>query len=428
MGVFMSKKEKFDMHELAISLLSVARFYASILSKTAKIETKKVPTAGIGFNKYGKLTLYYNSDYLMNQTFESAQAVLVHEVLHVFWRHVMSRLAMNKDDMQLKNIAYDMAINQYVPNLPEGCFYPETFDLPRDEIAEFYYDELKKIREEQKQKQQGQGQGQEGEDQEGDGQGQPQFGDGKGQLVDSHDMWDKVVDKDENGDDQVKSVKDYDIDPDFEAQNVVEKSIKECKDDYGKIPANVLKEIEKIKHPEQRADWKAQMRVFVNSVLSTAKRLSQKRVNRRLLGHVDYIMPGKKKSRRPQLMVYLDSSGSCWDDQTQADFKNELLQINKFATIYFAYVDTKVHTIHKVKTMADMEQEVEGGGGTCFIEAFEIAKKKNVDGVIYMTDTYGSFPEAKDIGKLAQKTIWMTIDQEQVDIPFGKHLNITTDA
>ena len=60
----MTEKYEFDIHELAISILGVARFYANILSKMAKVTTKKIPTAGVGFNKAGKLTLYYNEEFL----------------------------------------------------------------------------------------------------------------------------------------------------------------------------------------------------------------------------------------------------------------------------------------------------------------------------------------------------------------------------
>jgi predicted metal-dependent peptidase len=85
------------------------------------------------------------------------------------------------------------------------------------------------------------------------------------------------------------------------------KSIKECRE-YGTLPAFVEKEIAALK-VIKRHNWKKDLKVFVNTVLTSKKRLSQKRVNRRL-HDAEYILPGKKKSRHPKLLLVRDTSGS----------------------------------------------------------------------------------------------------------------------
>ena len=453
----MSKQQQktydFTMEEICMSILGVNRFYATILSKMVKVETPTVPTAGVGFNKFGKLCMYYNADFVLSLPLEKAQGVVVHEVLHVFFRH-LTRFKFSELSPNLKeiyNLGMDMAINQYIPHLPEGVVYPETYQLEKEKNADFYIEELKKKANQcpkcgsqmkpkggqgqDQQDQDGQGQsdqqdqdGQQGQDGQGQGKECPdcgheqqEQGGGQGQTLDDHSMWDKVID--ENG--QIRDASDFDIDPEYEVQSAVMKSIKECKE-YGSLPAFVEKEIaalQKIK----RHNWKKDLKVFVNTVLTSKKRLSQKRVNRRLHDE-DYILPGKKKSRNPKLLLVRDTSGSMYDDKVQAELLNEIIQISKSASVLVCDCDTRVHQTYEVRGEGDFKA-YKGGGGTSFEPAFEEAKKHKVDGIVYLTDTDGSFPDKKDIGKYASHTIWVTFDDSRDianKIPFGKHVNIDT--
>jgi len=432
------KTYEYTMEEVCMSILSVNRFYATILSKLVKVETNAVPTAAVGFNKFGKLTMYYNKDFILSHSLEQAQGVVVHEVLHVFFRHLI-RFKIDKDNKHLHkiyNIGMDMAINQYIPHLPDGCVYPnmEPYNFEKDKNADHYIEELKKLAEKENEcpkcgsQMQPQQQNDQGDDdsQDQDGQGdddsQDQDGQGQqhkdecpdcgheqpsnGQTLDSHDLWDKVIDADGN----IKDASDYDIDPEYEVTTAVMKSIKECKD-YGSLPAFVEKEIAALK-TIKRHNWKKDLKVFVNTVLTSKKRLSQKRINRRL-PDADYILPGKKKSRNPKLLLVRDTSGSMYDDKIQAELLNEIIQISKSAKVLVCDCDTRVHQTYEVRGVNDFKA-YKGGGGTAFEPAFEEAKKHKVDGIVYLTDTYGSFPDKKEIGKYAGATIWVTFDADKV--------------
>lgn len=476
-AVTTGKTYDYSMEEVCMSVLGVNRFYATILSKVVKVETNTVPTAAVGFNTLGKICLYYNKDFILSLPLEKAQGIVIHEVLHIFFRH-LTRFKIDKTNAHLAkiyNIGMDMAINQYIPHLPEGVVYPETFQMPKEKNADYYIEELKKKANEcpkcgsqmQQKSQGGEGQDQQGEGQQGEGQesqdqqgqqgqgqqpqdqkgqqgkgkGKPQDqgqgnqqgqGDkccpkcgheeegGNGQTLDSHDMWDKVID----GEGQVKDCKEFDIDPEYEVTTAVMKSIKECRE-YGTLPAFVEKEIAALK-TIKRHNWKKDLKVFINTVLTSKKKLSQKRVNRRLHDE-DYILPGKKKSRNPKLLLVRDTSGSMYDDKVQAELLNEMIQISKSASILVCDCDTKVHQTYEVRKMGDFKS-YKGGGGTSFEPAFAEARKLKVDGIVYLTDTFGSFPEKKDIGKFASHTIWVTFNQKDVKLPFGKHVNIDTTA
>ena len=430
-----TKTTSYTIEESCISLLTKERFYAVILSKLAKIPLKgsqmSIPTAGVGFNSQGKLTLYYNEEWLLSMPLEKIQGVLIHEILHVFFRH-MTRFPemMSKDTephlKQLMNLATDMAINQYIPkeHLPEFCVFPKysspdgklSWDFPLDKNAEFYFEELKKLKWPKPPTmkiQMGKGQKGEGKD-KSEGQGQSDPNDPN--SMDNHEMWVKVVD--ENG--KEVDASELGIDVEFEVQRTVLKSIKECKD-YGKLPSFVQKEIDLILAKE-RHNWKRELRVFVNSVLSVAKRLSQKRVNKRFEDS-PFFLPGKKKARRPKLLVARDTSGSVFDDKVQAEFLNEMINISKYCDVIVADCDTEVHQVYNVSKPQDFKS-YKGGGGTSFKPIFKLARDKMVDGIIYLTDTYGEFPEAKEIGKFGSKTIWVTFSQDKVEVPFGRHVNI----
>lgn len=521
----MANKYKLNIKELCITFLGRNRFYANILAKLVKIPTDHVLTAGVGFNQLGKLSLYFNPNFLLQLRMESGQAILEHEILHAFFRHLY-RFKFTKNPYldQLTNIGCDMAINQYIKDLPtkEECAALFTADalekakknlpalvesvhrmnphIPKEEIekalcdpkevkewfdktttgpclpedegfekemaADYYIEMLKKKRPpcpkcgkpmkgqqgkgQQQQQGQGQGQGQSQQQGKGKGQGkgqQQQQGQGSGQgqqgqqqgqggqgqqqgkcphcgqdhgmgSMDDHSLWEKVIDQSTG---KITSVKDLGFDPEYETVSVIQKAIKECKD-FGSLPSFVRREIEALQKPINRHNWKHELRIFVNSVLAMAKRMSQKRQNKRGMG-LPYVLSGKKKDRKPSILLARDTSGSVFDDATQNEFLNEMINISKFCAVIVADCDTVVHQEYRVKNVKDFK-EYKGGGGTAFEPIFELALKMNVDGIIYLTDTYGSFPDEKDIGKLAKKTIWVTIGQEKVSVPFGRHVNI----
>lgn len=423
---------KYNMEELCVSFISRNRFYSCILSKLNKIPVpptcKEVKTAGVGFTPQGKLVLYYSEKFFGELNLAQAQAIIEHEVLHVFFQHLV-RMPMSPDPKdanlnKLQNYALDMAINQYLPDLPEGAIYPKTFNLEEGQYAEWYLVELKKIKEQQEQ--QKQKQKQQGGQPQSNPNGMPDLteDDGsQGSTIDSHEMWGKTVnDKGEVED----ASHNENCDMEHELEKIVRQAAKECEGDksMGDLPAGIRRELESLRNPKRKHNWKRELRVFVNSVLTVTKRLSQKKVNRRMIDHVDYYLPGKKKSKRPSILLARDTSGSVCNDEIQKQFLNEMINISKFCDVLVADCDTKVHQVYTVKRVGDFKKYI-GGGGTSFEPIFAEAKKRGVDGIIYLTDTEGSFPKKEDIGKFASKTIWVTIDQKNVSVPFGKHVNIT---
>lgn len=405
--------KKYNMEELCVSFLVRNRYYTCFLAKMNKVATKTLtPTAGVGFTKEGKLCLYYNEAYFEDKPLNQAQAVLEHEILHITFKHLYRfDTNVDKNTFKMQNYATDMAINQYLNDLPEGAIYPETYGLPREMFAEWYLAELKKMAKE------GGGKG-------GSGDGQGDSPDDQG--LDDHSLWDKVID--EKGEAQPISGNEQ-IDREFEIDKIVRQAAKESENDpdFGKLPAGLQRELKSLRNPPKKFDWRRDLSIFCNTVLTCATRLSQKKVNRRFLEAVDYILPGVKKDRKPKLLIVRDTSGSVFDDDIQLQFAEQIVNIARRSKVILADCDTEIHDHYEVKKITDFKP-YKGGGGTSFEPAFELARKLHADGIVYLTDTYGSFPQIKDIGKFASKTIWVTVNQDTVNVPFGKHVNIKEDS
>jgi predicted metal-dependent peptidase len=383
-----------------------------------------VPTAGVCFSPEGKIIMVYNPDFINSLTLKEAQAVFIHEALHILYRH-LSRFPFTKDAQinLINNLGTDMAINQYVENLPEGAVFPESFDLKRDENANYYIEELMK----KKQKQQsGGGNGQGGDGSKGDGKGNGKGGKvkirvgGNGQGQGGHEGWVSVI----NPDGTIESIDGKDIPIDYEVDTLVRKIADDLRK-QGKLPGHLEKLVKDLQEVKKRHDWKSTLRIFVNSMLSLSKKLSHKRVNRRFMDK-EYILPGKKKDRKPSILLARDTSGSLWDDKVQEEFLNEMINISKFCSVIVVDCDTQIHQEYKVKTKKDF-RNYKGGGGTSFVPVFEKAKELNVDGIIYLTDLCGDFPKVETIHKYRTKTIWVTVDMDpSPSVPFGKVLNVDT--
>ncbi len=401
-------------------------YYALVLSKCKKYASKEVPTMGVAFDQRGKLVLLWNPDFLRRLTDGEAIAVLKHEAMHIFFKH-LARFQTKKNHTRV-NIATDMAINQYLRGLPEGCQLPETYKLPRGLSADAYLKALEEqnIADDKKMSCGGMGQGNGDQSQKGSGNDQGEDGqggdqDGSSAGTDNHETWDKVVD--DNG----KIIGDTESEG-VDTQSTLDRisrAVAQRMKEQGDTPAWATAVVENM-DKKSTHNWKNELRVLVNSVLSTDKRRSQKHIDRRLACITDeFLFPGKKKDRKPSVLLVRDTSGSMFCAETQAAVLTEMVAISRRAEVLVCDCDTVIHQVYKVRKPSDFK-EYKGGGGTSFVEPFAEAKKRNVDAVIYLTDLYGEFPDPRNIGKYARNTVWVTVerDADRSDPPFGKVVRI----
>ncbi len=105
--------------------------------------------------------LYFDPDWIEQETNDKLVGVILHEVSHLLLRHHKRASQVVKDtaeDWNLWNIAADAAINPMVKAcgavLPDGVVMPRTLELPENKSAEFYYRELCRRRDQEKENQQ----------------------------------------------------------------------------------------------------------------------------------------------------------------------------------------------------------------------------------------------------------------------------------
>lgn len=134
-------------------LLKQQAFYGNLLQEFVIRYSQNVPTAAFHYNK--KLQQF---EILLNTGFfcthlnnKSRVGVLHHEVLHFSHQHMLRLFdgEKNGEIFKIKNIAADMAINQFIKHLPEGCVDVASWKLedgslfPTFQSAEHYFELIK---------------------------------------------------------------------------------------------------------------------------------------------------------------------------------------------------------------------------------------------------------------------------------------------
>jgi predicted metal-dependent peptidase len=90
--------------------------------------------------------------------------------------------------------------------------------------------------------------------------------------------------------------------------------------------------------------------------------------------------------------------------------------------VIFVQCDAEIHEAKVVSPYRKFDTKMKGRGGTDFRPVFEYAKKVNANGVIYLTDLMGSFPESTSL-----RTLWVCTEKGQT-APFGKTIYLPVEA
>lgn len=166
-------------------------------------------------------------------------------------------------------------------------------------------------------------------------------------------------------------------------------------------------------------NWRAALRRFVGSTSPRAP--TYKRPNRRfpeLIGQVPGRGRGRAPAGPPRLLVALDTSQS----MHSADLvllAEEIARLAKFATITVVECD---ECIRRVYAYVSRIETVEGRGGTSFRPVFEpqFLARHRPDGVVYMTDGEGPWPEDPGV-----RTLWvLTGDPSAFGCPWGERVGL----
>lgn len=325
--------ETFNLNDHTYRLLESEPFFASLSRRINKKMTKAIPTAGVRITDQGQFEMVYNPDFFLSLTPTQRSGVLKHEFYHLVFEHVTGRLP-PEGMTKMWNIATDLAINSHLMDeLPEqGCFPTrKPFEkYPVGQSAEFYFKMLKEDEQFNQEPQDGgDGDGQGGD---GDGQGQGGQGNGLPDTMDDHSGWGGESDMDEETKQAMRDI----------AQERLKQAMKDAVDEinssgrgWGTIGAETRKAIQDFITP--KVDWRKVLRYFIKTSQRSNKRSTPRRINKRF----PYIHSGKRVTRRANIAISIDQSGSV-SDAMLALFFSELSSLAKYAEFTIIPFDTDV--------------------------------------------------------------------------------------
>lgn len=406
---------QYNLHMHLARYLKEEPFYAALSRHIEKYPSNAIPTAGVCINPdSGTFELLYNPEFVEKLTDDEVMLLLKHEFMHLILDHVTGRMP-DKSQMRMWNHATDLAINseifpkevkESIKNMYDMCLLPGKEgpyqNLPSHQSADFYFDEIKKMVEEQKKNGQGQGQGEgQGEGQSGSGQSQP--GDGNGSGFDSHEGWG------EDGKNPIpQEVREL-------AKERLRQAMSEAANEanrtgsWGSVSQSMRKDI--MKRITSKVDWKKVLRYFIKTSQKADKQNSVRKINRRF----PYLHPGKKTNRTAKIAIAIDQSGSVSDAMLMTFFAelDNLAELAEFTVIPFddGVAEDKIYVWKKGQKK---KAERVLCGGTNFDAPTKYVNEKNYDGMIVLTDMCAPKPVACKCQRM-----WMC-DEENARNPYFK--------
>lgn len=356
-----------------------------------------LPTAGIMFNTDAK-----RWDMIVNPMFfcrklnqAQRKAVLIHELSHITHKHPLRVpfLKISARKRMLMNIAADMAINQYIKDLPKGCpqcppvgtpapcpnelcpgrcidvadYYDQDEKTgtktpwPVNKTMETYYDYLIKRFDDPDQ------------DDKGDGSGEGNAGGGTEtsdlpQTIDEH-MWDGAGDEKEMLD---------------ATEDLVKRAMVKSRLSYDDLPGHVKDLLEDIKVRRAELNYKALILLAMKKHANGHNRKSTwMRKNKRL----GFKAPGTKVGDLPKLELHLDTSGSISTEEL-----NEFLEIvDQFLKVgarkcNLSFFHTDLYGRQQYKMGTKIDKSMIQSGGTDLTKTLDDIFKRRGDLSIIITD------------------------------------------
>lgn len=356
--------------QTVIYLLHNEPFYACLLQQfRRKFNDPKVQTAAVGIEN-GGITIFINESFFNSLSLLERVDILKHECMHVIGDHFERALASNGKGMDhLFNVAGDLAINQYLLNIPKKfeingeTAHPVTFESLKKMIpdaklnmaTEYYYDLLKKKQDELIQKMKDAGLLDEN---------------GNPRTIDDHSKWTDSENTKGQNKETISQIRENALKKASEGAE----SIK-----AGSTPADVLLQLDAM--IKSKINWRSQLQRFVANTTETKIDSTRKRRNRRF--GID--LPGNKFYPDHHMAVVMDTSGSCCTQEVIDTFMGEINGIYKAGSkITMITVDTEVKDIQEYEPKK--KPKIRGGGGTLYQPALDACNELDVDGIIFLGD------------------------------------------
>lgn len=157
------------------------------------------------------------------------------------------------------------------------------------------------------------------------------------------------------------------------------------------------------------------------------------RINRRHLVQHSVFAPANFSESLENVVFAIDTSGSVFDQQSQAGFAghvNAILAETKPKRTHVLYFDAKVQRHDELDYGAlEFSTRPKGGGGTDFRPIFQYLEDEGIvaDAVIILTDCYGEFPDEEPPYPVLWASIIDPKDLGHYLPPFGEVVHVSDD-
>lgn len=377
------------------------QFMGAVLQSLTINYSHQLPTAGILFNTDAK-----HWEMLINPYFfckklngEQRKAVLLHELSHILHKHPLRVpfLKISPRKRVLMNIAADMAINQFIKNLPDGCPQCSPYDpdkppepcknelcpgrgiflhyyYDRDEktgakipwkanqTMEYYYEKLLTRFEDPE----------DGDDNAGGGASTGDLP----ETIDEH-LWD-------NGAVEEKDMLDA-------TEELAKRAMVKAKLDYDSLPGSVKDLLEDIKQRRAELNYK---QLIMSAMKRHASGHDRNYTWTRPSKRYGNKARGTKVGELPALENYLDSSGSISVEELNGflDVVDQFLRVGS-RKCNLGFFHTALYKWDKYKLGTKIKREDIQSGGTDLTPVMQSILKNKADLAIIVTDgCYGDVP------------------------------------
>lgn len=370
-------------------------FLGSVLQCLTIQYGHNLPTAGIMFNTDAKRwDMLVNPHFFCNKLDDNQRkAVLIHELSHITHKHPLRVpfLKISARKRMLMNIAADMAINQFIKDLPSGCPQCPPIDSgqpcqndmcpgrcidvkdyhdvdektqvktqwPVNQTMENYYERLVRRFDDPD------------EDNNGDGEGNAGGGTETGDLpqtIDEH-MWDGAAEE--------KDMLDA-------TEELVKRAMVKARLSYDDLPGSVKELLDDIKVRRAELNYKA---LILSAMKRHAAGHDRKHTWTRKSKRFGFKSPGTKVGELPRLELHLDTSGSVSIEEL-----NEFLEIvDQFLKVgarkcNLSFFHTELYGRQSYKMGTKISRDQIQSGGTDLKQTLQDIFQRKGDLSIIITD------------------------------------------
>ncbi len=419
---------------LATSIYETSKthpFLGSVLQCLTISYAHTLPTAGILFNTDAKRWDMLINPHFFCRKLNAAQrkAVLIHELSHITHKHPLRVpfMKISARKRMLMNIAADMAINQFIKDIPMGCnqcppagtpapcpneLCPgrcidvnDYFDVddktknkipwPKNQTMEAYYERLIRRFDDP-------------DKNEGDGDGNAGGGADTSDLpqtIDEH-MWDGAAEE--------KDMLDA-------TEELVKRAMVKARLSYDDLPGHVKELLDDIKVRRAELNYKA---LIMAAMKKHAAGHDRKHTWTRKSKRFGFKAPGTKVGELPKLELHLDTSGSVSIEELNEflEIVDQFLKVGaRKCNISFFHTALYGRQSYKMGTKIDRSQ-IQSGGTELTQTLKDIFERRGDLSIIITDGCYGDVPVESWMkpGQQFPQVLWIISKNGTADHPLKR--------